>query len=129
MIFLNGSLTTMNRMLVFVIVVGMDWVGMVNLESITVDKTREGSMVRMVRMVRMPITAGFVSATNTRGGNEMTIQEADEWLAGKRSMTNLISQEPLETWLVRIAEADAAMMEQAYWIHRAWNESWKEATK
>ena len=46
----------------------------------------------------------------------MTYEEAVEWMEGKRSMTNIIPQHPLETWQVRVAQADAAMMEQAYWF-------------
>ena len=53
----------------------------------------------------------------------MTVKEAHEWLNGKRSMTNLIPQDPLATWQVRIAEADAAMRQQAYWLLKAHNES------
>lgn len=49
----------------------------------------------------------------------MDIEEAREWLTGKRSMTNVIPQDPFETWLVRIAQADAAMTEQAYWVAKA----------
>lgn len=49
----------------------------------------------------------------------MDFDEAVEWLNGKRSMTNLIPQDPFETWQVRIAEADAAMTQQAYWIVKA----------
>jgi len=49
----------------------------------------------------------------------MNYKEAIEWLKGKRSMTNTIPQNPFETWEVRIAEADAAMMQQAYWIVKA----------
>jgi hypothetical protein len=48
----------------------------------------------------------------------MTYEEAIEWFENKRSMTNLIPQEPYETWEVRIAQADAAMIQQAYWIVR-----------
>ena len=48
----------------------------------------------------------------------MTCEEAHEWLRGIRSTTNLIPQDPLETWQVRIAQGDAAMMEQAYWVLR-----------
>lgn len=46
----------------------------------------------------------------------MNFTEAVEWVSGNRSMTNIIPQDPVETWLVRIAQADAAMTEQAYWI-------------
>ena len=49
----------------------------------------------------------------------MTKDEALEWLAGRRSMTNIVPQHPLETWHVRIAEADAAMIPQAYWVAKA----------
>ena len=46
----------------------------------------------------------------------MTYEEALEWLNGKRSMANLIPSNDLETWAVRIAQADAAMIQQAYYI-------------
>lgn len=49
----------------------------------------------------------------------MDYKEAVDWLEGNRSMTNLIPQDPFETWQVRIAEADAAMTVQAYWIVKA----------
>jgi hypothetical protein len=49
----------------------------------------------------------------------MTVDEAHEWLNGNRTMTNSIPQDPFATWQVRIAEADAAMMQQAYWVLRA----------
>lgn len=52
----------------------------------------------------------------------MSPSEAVAWLNGERSMTNTIPQEPHETWEVRIAEADAAMTQQAYWIARAHSE-------
>lgn len=52
----------------------------------------------------------------------MNYKEALEWLRGERSMTNIIPQDPLETWLVRVAQADAAMVQQAYWICRAHDE-------
>uniref|UniRef100_A0A6H1ZX93 Uncharacterized protein n=1 Tax=viral metagenome TaxID=1070528 RepID=A0A6H1ZX93_9ZZZZ len=52
----------------------------------------------------------------------MDITEALEWLDGKRSMTNIIPQDPFETWQVRISEADAAMMQQAYWFVKAHEE-------
>ena len=52
----------------------------------------------------------------------MDITEALEWLDGKRSMANIIPQEPFETWQVRIAEADAAMTQQAYWFVKAHEE-------
>jgi hypothetical protein len=49
----------------------------------------------------------------------MNIEEAKEWLRGNRSMCNSISSADFETWQVRIAQADAAMMEQAYWVLKA----------
>lgn len=49
----------------------------------------------------------------------MSPKEAREWAAGNRSMTNIIPQEPRETWLVRIAQADAALMQQAYYVLKA----------
>ncbi len=52
----------------------------------------------------------------------MDYEEAIEWLNGKRSMTNTVPQEPWETWEVRIAQADAAMVQQAYWIVKAHKE-------
>ena len=53
----------------------------------------------------------------------MNLEEAIEWLKGKRSMTNRIPQDPFETWQVRVAEADAAMTQQAYWITKAHKEN------
>ena len=52
----------------------------------------------------------------------MNYKEACEWLEGKRSMTNIIPQDPISTWQGRIAEADAAMTQQAYWIFKAHTE-------
>ena len=52
----------------------------------------------------------------------MTYEEAIEWLNGLRSMTNNIPCGPMETWLIRIAQADAAMTLQAYLIARAHKE-------
>ncbi len=49
----------------------------------------------------------------------MNIKEAEAWLQGARSMTNSIPYEPYETWVARVAEADAAMFKQAYWIIKA----------
>lgn len=49
----------------------------------------------------------------------MTYEEALEWLRGNRSMTNIIPQDPFETWQVRTAQADAAMTQQAYYIVKA----------
>lgn len=52
----------------------------------------------------------------------MDYEEAVQWLKGNRSMTNLIPQDPFETWQVRTAQADAAMMQQAYWVVKAHKE-------
>lgn len=52
----------------------------------------------------------------------MTYCEALEWLKGQRSMINQITCDPLSTWQSRIAEADAAMTQQAYWIVKAHRE-------
>ena len=49
----------------------------------------------------------------------MNLKEAQGWLNGSRSMCNLVAQLPFESWQVRIAQADAAMIEQAYWIAQA----------
>jgi hypothetical protein len=52
----------------------------------------------------------------------MNKEEAIAWLVGKRSMTNMIPQDPLDTWHIRIAQADAEMCEKAYWVLRAYND-------
>lgn len=52
----------------------------------------------------------------------MNYEDALAWLRGERSMTNIIPQHPIATWLVRIQEADAACTQQAYWIAKAHNE-------
>jgi hypothetical protein len=52
----------------------------------------------------------------------MSYDEAIAWLQGARSMTNTIPMDPHKTWQVRIAQADAAMMLQAYLIARAYQE-------
>jgi len=49
----------------------------------------------------------------------MNIDEARAWLNGERSTTNYMPQDPFETWAVRIAQADAAMIQQAYWVLKA----------
>jgi hypothetical protein len=49
----------------------------------------------------------------------MKYSEAIAWLDGKRSTQNIVPQDPFETWQVRVAQADAAMMEQAYWVAKA----------
>ena len=52
----------------------------------------------------------------------MTPEEALEWLSGNRSMTNVLSSEDPNLWQVQIAQADAAMCQQAYWVLRAHKE-------
>lgn len=52
----------------------------------------------------------------------MLKEEARKWLSGERSTINEVCQEPLETWTVRVAQADAAMIEQAFWILKAHKE-------
>lgn len=49
----------------------------------------------------------------------MNPEEAKEWLKGNRSMCNILSSVDPDLWQVRIAQADAAMMEQAYWVLRS----------
>lgn len=46
----------------------------------------------------------------------MTLEEAEAWLNGFRSSANIVPQDPFETWQVRIAQADAAYMQQAYYV-------------
>ncbi len=53
----------------------------------------------------------------------MSYEEAVEWLKGKRSMCNTIQGDQDGSWLVRVAQADAAMTQQAYWIVKAWSEN------
>jgi len=53
----------------------------------------------------------------------MTKQEAREWLLGNRSTINTIPREPHETWEVRINQADAAMLQQAYFTLKAHKEN------
>ena len=48
--------------------------------------------------------------------------EANAWLSGERSSVNIVQCIPCETWEARTAEADAHMMEIAYWILRAHSE-------
>ena len=51
----------------------------------------------------------------------MNYDEALEWLKGKRSMINLVPYDD-QNWQIRIAQADAAMIQQAYWVVRAHRE-------
>jgi hypothetical protein len=53
----------------------------------------------------------------------MSYEEACEWLKGHRSMGNMVQCDPLSTWQVRIAEAEAAMVQQAYWVVKAHKEN------
>ena len=52
----------------------------------------------------------------------MDYDEAIAWLKGERSMCNIITQDPFETWQVRTCEADAAQTQQAYWVAKAHKE-------
>ena len=52
----------------------------------------------------------------------MDYDEALAWLRGERSMTNNIPSGDIETWALRIAQADAACMLQAYFIIKAHKE-------
>ena len=52
----------------------------------------------------------------------MEYKEAMEWLKGNRSMTNVIPSNDFETWQLRIAQADAAMVKQAYYTLKAHKE-------
>lgn len=52
----------------------------------------------------------------------MTPDEAREWIKGNRSMCNSIGSSDLDKWQVLIAQADAAMIEQAYWVLKAHKE-------
>lgn len=53
----------------------------------------------------------------------MNYKEAKAWVSGECSTVNTILQDPIETWGVRIAQADAAMIQQAYWVLKAHKES------
>ena len=55
-------------------------------------------------------------------GKKMNYDEALAWLKGERSMINIVPSHPRETWVARIAEADAATTQQAYWIVKAHKE-------
>lgn len=49
----------------------------------------------------------------------MTHQEAIEWLSGTRSMECAIPEAPIDTYAVRVAQADAAMIVTAFFILKA----------
>ena len=53
----------------------------------------------------------------------MNREEAMDWLKGTRSTTNYMPREPFETYEIRIAQADAALTQQAYWIVKAYSEN------
>ena len=55
--------------------------------------------------------------------------EAIEWLCGRRSLKSIVPVEPHETWQVRIAEADAAMTRQAYYLAKAYREGLLDAVE
>lgn len=52
----------------------------------------------------------------------MSYAEALAWLKGERSTSNYIPQDPIDTWSVRIAQADAALTQQAYYVVKAHKE-------
>ena len=54
----------------------------------------------------------------------MDYNEALEWIKGERSLTDFMQQYAMDMGecQVRIAQADAAMIQQAYWVLRAHKE-------
>jgi peroxiredoxin len=46
----------------------------------------------------------------------MDLNEAIEWLEGKRSMINIIPSINPETWHLQVAQSDAAMTQRAYFM-------------
>ena len=52
----------------------------------------------------------------------MTYEEALAWIRGERSMTNYFISTDYEYRLVALAQADAAMLQQAYFVLKAWKE-------
>lgn len=52
----------------------------------------------------------------------MTAEEAREWLRGERSLCDMIPTPPFESWQLRISQADAAMIQQAYYVLKAHKE-------
>ena len=57
----------------------------------------------------------------------MDFEESQEWLTGKRSMVNSVPQYPIETWQERVATADCAMTQVAYWVAKAHSEKLVDA--
>lgn len=49
----------------------------------------------------------------------MTENEAKGWLKKESSMCNVIKGSDPDKWMVLVVQADAAMMEQAYWFLKA----------
>lgn len=52
----------------------------------------------------------------------MKHEEAIAWLRGERSYNDIVPREPFETWQVRVAQADAALVQEAYWVAKAHKE-------
>jgi len=46
----------------------------------------------------------------------MDYNEAVRWMRGERTMADYVPKNPFETYLERVARADAAKVEQAYWV-------------
>ncbi len=96
-----------------------------NLCPVCVPRGVEDSRVDQIAKAAHGITTSPVSCPECEskareaGGRQVTYEEACAWLRGERSMINIIPQDPFKTWVVRIAQADAAMTEQAYWIVKA----------
>lgn len=52
----------------------------------------------------------------------MTKEEAIRWLTGQLDMGDMITQEPYDTWNIRVEQANAAKLQQAYYILMAHKE-------
>lgn len=52
----------------------------------------------------------------------MTKQEALEWMDGYRSSRNFTLRDPFDTYELRVAQTDAAYIQQAYWVLKAHSE-------
>lgn len=52
----------------------------------------------------------------------MTKEEAIEWIKGTKDMGGLITQVPYETWNVRTEQANAAKLQQAYYVLKSYKE-------
>jgi len=61
----------------------------------------------------------------------MSLEEAMEWLEGKRSMANTLSSDDYEAWHVRVAQSDAAMTQRAYytWRYHRDMEVWNDISR